>query len=185
MRTAKTVIRQGRCPGWSKSSLATYFILLVLLCCDSNETCQKTFWHRKGRDLMILFEPPHDKTNKMTVRPAKTQISLGIPPVWSESSLSALGPLATHWAHSEDSDQTGRMPRLIWVFAGHTATLLALSWRSSFLKILNISPFNCMLWELWKLPRNKTILWVHVLVRIAMASTHIICFDGELLTIIL
>ena len=22
------------------------------------------------------------------------------------------------WAHSEDSDQTGRMPRLIWVFAG-------------------------------------------------------------------
>ena len=29
-----------------------------------------------------------------------------------------LGSLATHWAHSEDSDQTGRMPRLIWVFAG-------------------------------------------------------------------
>ena len=27
---------------------------------------------------IITFEPPHDKTNKMTVRPAKTQISLGI-----------------------------------------------------------------------------------------------------------
>ena len=26
------------------------------------------------------FEPPRDKTNKMTVRPAKTQISLGICP---------------------------------------------------------------------------------------------------------
>ena len=26
-------------------------------------------------------EPPHDKTNKMDVRPAKTQISLGIRPV--------------------------------------------------------------------------------------------------------
>ena len=26
----------------------------------------------------MSFEPPHDKTNKMTVRPAKTQISLGI-----------------------------------------------------------------------------------------------------------
>ena len=26
-------------------------------------------------------EPRHDKTNKVTVRPAKTQISLGIPPV--------------------------------------------------------------------------------------------------------
>ena len=29
----------------------------------------------------LLTEPPHDKTNKMTVRPAKTQISLGIRPV--------------------------------------------------------------------------------------------------------
>ena len=25
-----------------------------------------------------------------------------------------------HWAHSEDAAQTGRMPRLIWVFAGRT-----------------------------------------------------------------
>ena len=36
-------------------------------------------------------EPRHDKTNKMSVRSAKTQISLGICPVWSESSLCA------HW----------------------------------------------------------------------------------------
>ena len=28
-----------------------------------------------------LYEPRHDKTNKMNVRPAKTQISLGIRPV--------------------------------------------------------------------------------------------------------
>ena len=28
-----------------------------------------------------LLEPRHDKTNKVTVRPAKTQISLGIRPV--------------------------------------------------------------------------------------------------------
>ena len=27
------------------------------------------------------YEPPHDKTNKMTVRPAKIHISLGILPV--------------------------------------------------------------------------------------------------------
>ena len=62
------------------------------------------------------------KPTKWHVRPAKTQISLGIRPVWSESSLSAwnLGPYATHWAHNEDSDQTGRMPRLIWVFAWRT-----------------------------------------------------------------
>ena len=52
---------------------------------------------------IIIIEPWHDKTNKMRVRPAKTQISLGIPrflhadskrlirlggcPGWSESSL--------------------------------------------------------------------------------------------------
>ena len=50
----------------------------------------------------------------MSVHPANTQISLGIRPVWSESSMSAsrkLGSLATHWAHSEDSDQSQRMPR--------------------------------------------------------------------------
>ena len=47
-----------------------------------------------------------------------------------QSSLSAwrkLGPWATHWAQSEDSDQTGRMPRLIGVFAGHIVILLFLS----------------------------------------------------------
>ena len=83
----------------------------------------------------VPSEPQHDKTNKVNVRPAKTQISLGIRPVWSESSLYAwrkLGSLATHWAQSEDSDQTGRMPRLIWVFAGRTVTLLVLSCRGSF-----------------------------------------------------
>ena len=59
------------------------------------------------------------KPTKLLVRPAKTRISLGICPVWSESLLSAwrnIGPLTTYWAHSEASDQTGR----IGVFAGHT-----------------------------------------------------------------
>ena len=44
-----------------------------------------------------------------------------------QSSLSAwrkIGSLATQWAHSEDSDQIGRMPRLIWVFAGRTDHLV-------------------------------------------------------------
>ena len=57
------------------------------------------------------------------VRPAKTQISLGIRPVWSESSLSAwrkLRSLAIHSAHSEESDQTGRMLRLICLRWAHT-----------------------------------------------------------------
>ena len=61
------------------------------------------------------------KPTKWHVRPAKTQINLGIRPFWSESSLSTwvnLRSLAIIRAHSEASDQTGRMPRLIWVFAG-------------------------------------------------------------------
>ena len=40
-------------------------------------------------DLELKIELPHDKTNKMTVRPMKTQISLGFRRVWSESSLYA------------------------------------------------------------------------------------------------
>ena len=63
------------------------------------------------------------KPTKLPERLAKTQISLGICPVWSESSLSAwrqFGSLATHWAHSEESDQTRRMLRLIWVLARRT-----------------------------------------------------------------
>ena len=81
----------------------------------------------------------HHKTNKMSVRPAKTPISLGIRPVWSESLLSAwrkLGSLGTHWAHSEDSDQTGRMPWLIWVYAGRTLILLVLWCRGSIIFVL-------------------------------------------------
>ena len=85
--------------------------------------------------VQTFYMSRHDKSNKMSVRPAKTQISLGIPPVWSESSLSAwrnLGSLATHWVHSEDSDQIRWMPRLIWGFAGRTLILLVLSCRGSY-----------------------------------------------------
>ena len=92
-----------------------------------------TTWPRRLDPLMYgktTWAATWHKTNKMSVRPAKTQISLGIQPVWSMSSLSAwrnLGSLATQWARREDSDQTGRMPRLIWFFARRTPILLVLS----------------------------------------------------------
>ena len=82
-------------------------------------------------------EPRHDKTNKVSVHPAKTQISLGIRPVWSESSLFAwrkLGSLATHSAHNKGSDQTGWMPRLHWAyshFVGFVMSRLKLSLKLS------------------------------------------------------
>ena len=76
------------------------------------------------------------QTNKMSVRPAKTQISLGIRPDCSEYSLFAQWITKDPWflhADSEDSDQTGRMPRLIRVFAGRTNISLVLSCRGSFI----------------------------------------------------
>ena len=84
------------------------------------------------------------KPTEWHVRPAKTQISLDIRLVWSESSLPVrrkLGSLATHWAHSEDSDQTGRMYRLIWIFAGRTGNFLGFVMRRL---ILHPLLFNSM-----------------------------------------
>ena len=66
---------------------------------------------------------------------ANTQIRLGR--CWAESSLCAQwvakDPSFLH-ADSEDFDQTGRMPRLIWVFAGRTLILLVLSCHGSHVK---------------------------------------------------
>ena len=106
------------------SCLHYYFYYLRTRCASSwsKRLRYSSVSHRRyeGCQVSETFEPPHDKTNKMTVRPAKTQISLGIRPVWSETSLCAQrvaeDPSLLH-ADSEDSDQTRRMPRLIWVFA--------------------------------------------------------------------
>ena len=50
-----------------------------------------------------------------------------------QSSLSAWS-LARHWAHSEVSNQTGRMPRLIWAFVGRTCHFVGfvVRWLMSF-----------------------------------------------------
>ena len=92
-----------------------------------------TKWHVRPAKTQISLGIRH-------VRPAKTQISLGIRPVWSESSLYAQwvakGP-SFLYADSEDSDQTGRMPRLIWVFAGRTCDCIGFVMRRliSFLEL--------------------------------------------------
>ena len=69
-------------------------------------------------------EPPHDKTNKMACAPSlDSSDQPGHPPslirVFAVRMKKAW-VIATHWAQSEDSGQTGRMPRLIWVFVGRT-----------------------------------------------------------------
>ena len=112
----------------------------------------------------------------MSVRPAKTQISLGIRPVWSESWLCtqwvAKDPSFLH-ADSEDSDQTGRMPRLIWVFAGRTVTLLVLSCRGSYWFVLMRNNFTIL-----------SLAHVHFLKKIGGKTVHrcnsLSCPPGQL-----
>ena len=100
--------------------------------------------------------------------PGKTQISLGIRPVWSQSSLSAwrkLGSLATHWAHSEDSEQTGRMPRLSWVFNGRTGHIVGFVVLQLRYKVMKgeyqpeclLRNVKYCLWNVWSLPSPPEI----------------------------
>ena len=98
------------------------------------------------------------KPTKWHVRPIKTQISLGMRPVWSESSLSArrnLESLAIHWMHSEDSDLTGRMPRLIWIFAGPLVILVLSCCGSS----VHLSVFAFCIKKLWAFGNPQTKNW--------------------------
>ena len=85
--------------------------------------CLYTFHQRKKK--RKRKKETNKQTNKMACAPKEDSDQPGHPPslirVWSEFSLSAwrkFGSLPTYWAHIEDYDQTGRMPRLICVFAG-------------------------------------------------------------------
>ena len=93
------------------------------------------YWKRNSLESKeVIQDLSHSMTEptKWPLRPAKTQVSLGVHLIWLESLLPAwrnLGPLAILRAHNDDSDQTVQMPRLIWVFAvctGHFVGLIML-----------------------------------------------------------
>ena len=139
--------------GENNYKLMFYTIWECIFSCKSKEACNNV---QDGWTLS-LKEMNKGKINKMSclmtkptkghMCPAKTQISLGIHPVWSESSLSAwrkLGSLATNWVHSEDCDQTGRIPMLICVFAGLTVILLVLSWADSSTDITSLQCYGVL-----------------------------------------
>ena len=94
----------------------------------------------------------------MSVRPAKTQSSLGIRPVWSESSLSVwrnLRSLATYWAHSKDSDQTGRhMILLVLTCCGSFSVALNANYGFSSLKFV----WRVSL-SMWRVCRPRSTPW--------------------------
>ena len=83
-------------------------------------------------------------------------------PVWSEFSLSAwrkLGSLPTHWAHIEDYDLPGRMPRLIWVFAGRKDHFVGLVMRRLiYFKRAFAFKLKCSCWK-EKVSMRGYILW--------------------------
>ena len=113
--------------------------LTIMRIYQETKKLEQKFWSP------LVFEPHHNKTNKMS---SENSDQPGHLPVWSESSLSAwrkLGSLATHWADSEDYDQSRRMPRLIWVFAGAPGHFVG------FVMMQFISDFN-----------NSYDKWVHI-----------------------
>ena len=82
--------------------------------CFISYVIQKTlsFFHQRDKTInrFNLSIIPRDKTNKVTVRPAKTQVRLIR--VFACAQWIAKDPSFLH-ADSEDSDQIGWMPRLI------------------------------------------------------------------------
>ena len=99
---------------------------------------------------IIYLNHSMTKPTKWHMHPAKTQISLGIHPDWSESSLCAQWEAKDSrffHADSKDSDQTGWMPRLIWVFAWHTCHFFGFVMHrlNSFkMNIINTCSFLCV-----------------------------------------
>ena len=119
---AKTQISLGIHPVWSESSLSAWRKLgsLATHLAHSEDSDHTGGWNKMNH---VMTKPI-----KWHVHPAKTQNSLGIHPVWSESSLSAWRKLL---AHSEDYDHTGQMPRLNRIFA--RCTVICAGWSAPLL----------------------------------------------------
>ena len=122
MGTANTLIRLGRCPGWSESSFGAHVILLVLSCGGSYGTAYTSFpvsnnnmkllwWFILKWHLSHLMTKP----TKWSLRPVRTPISLGVCPVWSDS-LGRWGPNVSLCGEQRLwSDWVDAV--LIWVFS--------------------------------------------------------------------
>ena len=106
------------------------------------------------------FEPHHDKTNKMTVRLAKTQISLGIFDVRMKKAWVLSYPLSAQ----RRLIRLGRYPA--WsVFAWRTVILLVSSWGSSF-AMLSWCCLHVRLAQVWtfiiKIKHYSKLLFLNV-----------------------
>ena len=136
------------CRNWSKLFI-DLFICLLPPCQAKVKVNGKGFKHSFviGSLKNSYTKWAATKPTKWSVRPAKTQISLGIHPVWSGSCQCAQwvaeDPMFLH-ADNKASDQTGQMPRLIWVFAGRKGHVVRFVMR--WLKYEHCSSKSCMWW---------------------------------------
>ena len=130
MRTANTLIRLGGCLGWFESSLGAQP--------HNNRNWIRSKVTIRSIPVYHTISRLMTKPIKWHVRPVKTQISLGIRPVWSESSLCAQWVAKDssflHMDSEDDSDQTGR-----------TTTLLVLSWGGSYQSFYFFNTFRSVL----------------------------------------
>ena len=124
--------------GCNLSGITYYYVKTYAYAINSHVLTRTDPCFNKGNSCaMNIIELPHDKTNKMTVRPVKTQISLGICPVWSESSLCSqwvAKDLSFLHADNKDSDQTGSLacPGSSESSLDAQIILLVLSWGGSY-----------------------------------------------------
>ena len=93
------------------------------------------YWCKRPETSSWSDEPRHDKTNKMSVSPAKTRIILGIHPVWSVSSLCA------HWVAKDPNFLHADIETLIdWADAQAD---LGLRWAHSYFVGFVMSRLRC------------------------------------------
>ena len=101
-RTAKTLIRLGRCPGWSESLLGAHS-----LCSFCYVAAQMSCIMRKGIITLCSLISLKCAANQWC------QISGSL----SEALKLPLNPCNTVWANSEGSGETAWRCRLAWAFA--------------------------------------------------------------------
>ena len=108
--------------------------------CSSNELVWK-----------VIYEPPHDKTNKMTVRPATTQISLRVRPVWSVFPVRMKNPWVLRyplsakrrlWSDWADAQAELSLRRAHSHFVGFVMRRL---------KYINQLTYGNLFWILWRI----------------------------------
>ena len=92
------------------------------------ETCYSIF---KGCNSGFKMSRCMTKPTKWPVCPAKTQISLGIRPVWLEYAWRNLGSSTTHWAHSKDWSVWAHIQADLSLHGASQVILLVLSCCSS------------------------------------------------------